>query len=45
MNKRWGSLLILAGLALVPIALQSGIASLKSMVSGNAILQVGSSHA
>ena len=40
MNTRWGSLLILAGLALLPIALQSGIASLKTMVSGNAIIQV-----
>ena len=38
MNRRWGSLLILAGLALSPIALQSGIASLKTFVSGNPLL-------
>lgn len=40
MNKRWGSLLILAGLALSPIALQSGLTSLKTYVSGNPYLQV-----
>ena len=39
MNKRWGSLLILAGLVLLPIALQSGIASLKTLVSVNPLLQ------
>ena len=40
MNKKWGSLLIFAGMALLPIALQSGIASLKTIVSGNPTLQV-----
>ena len=35
MNKRWGGLLVLAGLALFPIVMQHGIASLKTYVSGN----------
>ena len=40
MNKRWGGLLVLAGLALFPIVMQFGIASLKTYVSGNPHLQV-----
>lgn len=40
MNKRWRGLLILAGLALSPIGLQSGLTSLKTYVSGNSYLQV-----
>lgn len=39
MDKRWVTLSILAGLVLFPIAMQSGIASLKTYVSGNPQLQ------
>lgn len=39
MRKRWGSLLMIAGLAFLPIALQSGIASFKTFVSGIPLLQ------
>ena len=40
MNKRWGSLLVIAGVALFPIAMQSGVSGLKTYVSGNLYLQV-----
>ena len=40
MNKRWGSLLVIAGVALFPIAMQSGVSGLKTYVSGNPHLQV-----
>ena len=40
MDKRWVTLSILAGLVLFPIAMQSGIASLKTYVTGNPLLQL-----
>ncbi len=40
MNKRWGSLLVIAAVALFPIAMQSGVSLFKTYVSGNPHLQV-----
>ena len=40
MNKRWWGLLVLAGFVMLPIAMQSGISSLKTSVSGNPYLEV-----
>jgi thiol-disulfide isomerase/thioredoxin len=40
MNKRWWGLLVLAGFVMLPIAMQSGISSLKTYVSVNPYLEV-----
>ena len=41
MTKGWSSLLIVAGLATFPIAMQSILSSYQTYVSGNPFLQIG----